>query len=207
MIQTLEDNFPPLKINHYIEVDFKGFRDIVDAIGKIHLWFPTPAHDPYSGLNVNRSGCVSVDGTTALAYARSRHYYIPENPKHPAPWQWNYTPRFPRTRIRGGAGWTATGVPTSTASRASSTSCARSARRRSTRRRRTRRSSYGLLDALSKNFTHDDTLKFDELKALVRTFNRLDPAQDRHGDAAGDAAPRIPGFSAERRRDRSARSR
>src|SRR5205085_11792083 len=36
VIQTLEDNFPPLKINHYIEVNFKGFENIVNAIGRIH---------------------------------------------------------------------------------------------------------------------------------------------------------------------------
>jgi len=67
VIQTLEQNFTGLQINHYLEVDFRGFKKIVDKIGHIHLWFPTPVHDPYTGLEVNTAGCVSVNGDQALA--------------------------------------------------------------------------------------------------------------------------------------------
>src|SRR5262249_60212701 len=107
--RTLQVACPPLKINHYIEVSFQGFKDIVNAIGRIPLWFPTPAHDPDSGLNVDTSGCVRVDGDTALVYARSREYYVPQDPARLVKWEWNYDPNLGRNAFRGGRGWTHTG--------------------------------------------------------------------------------------------------
>jgi LCP family protein required for cell wall assembly len=59
--------------NHYLEVEFGGFAGIVDALGGIELDFPYPARDAKSGLNVD-AGTQTVDGATALAYARSRSY-------------------------------------------------------------------------------------------------------------------------------------
>ncbi len=170
VIRTLEANFKPLTIQHYIEVDFKGFQDIVNAIGKVKLWFPTPVHDPFSGLNVDTPGCVALDGTGALAYARSRHYYVPRNLKHPAPWVWDYPHQ------RGGQGWFATGsdidrIPRQqyflrTISQAAIDKTASNPTKL-----------FALLDAVKNNFTHDDTLKLGELQALIRTFNGLNPAR------------------------------
>jgi LCP family protein required for cell wall assembly len=73
VIRTLHDDFG-IDINHYLEVDFAGFRSIVNAIGHVHLFFPTIARDTYTGLFVAQPGCVAVTGTQALAYVRSRHY-------------------------------------------------------------------------------------------------------------------------------------
>jgi LCP family protein required for cell wall assembly len=172
---TLEQNFPPLKINHYIEVNFEGFKAIVDAIGKIHLYFPTPAHDPFSGLNIDTAGCQSVDGTAALAYARSRHYYIPKNAQNPAPWVWNYSPDLPESAFHGGTGWFQSGladldrIPRQqyflrSISQAAIDKTAANPTKL-----------FGLFDAVSKNFSHDDSLTFNEMKALIRTFNGLNP--------------------------------
>ena len=172
---TLEANFPPLKLNHYIEVNFEGFKSIVDAIGKIHLYFPTPVHDPFSGLNIDTAGCKSIDGTTALAYARSRHYYIPKNPQNPVPWQWNYSPDIPENAFHGGTGWFQSGradldrIPRQqyflrTISQAAIDKTAANPTKL-----------FGLFDAVSKNFSRDDSLTFDEMKALIRTFNGLNP--------------------------------
>lgn len=61
-------------IDHYMEVDFGGFANIVDALGGIELDFPHPARDLKSGLEVEEAGTQVVDGSTALAYARSRSY-------------------------------------------------------------------------------------------------------------------------------------
>ena len=63
-----------IPINHYMEVDFAGFAGIVDALGGIELDFPHPARDAKSGLMVEEAGTQTVDGATALAYARSRSY-------------------------------------------------------------------------------------------------------------------------------------
>jgi LCP family protein required for cell wall assembly len=174
VIETLESNFPPLKINHYIEVDFKGFEAIVNAIGKVPLYFPTPAHDPYSGLNIDEPGCVKADGATALAYARSRHYYVPEDPENPVPWQWNYSPDLPEDADRGGDGWYATGsdldrIPRQqyflrTISQAALDKTAANPTKL-----------WALLDAVKDNFTRDTKLKYSEMQDLIRTFKGLDP--------------------------------
>ncbi len=62
-----------LPIAHYLEVDFAGFAEIVDALGGIELDFPYAARDKKSGLSVE-AGTTRVNGATALAYARSRSY-------------------------------------------------------------------------------------------------------------------------------------
>ncbi len=63
-----------IEINHYAEVDFVGFRDVVDALGGITMDFPNPARDVNSGLVVEIAGPNRLDGEQALALARSRTY-------------------------------------------------------------------------------------------------------------------------------------
>jgi anionic cell wall polymer biosynthesis LytR-Cps2A-Psr (LCP) family protein len=43
-------------------------------MGGVTLEVPHPAFDRASGLNIPEAGAVTLDGTQALAYARSRHY-------------------------------------------------------------------------------------------------------------------------------------
>jgi len=170
VIQTLQQDFQPLRINHYLEVDFRGFKQIVNAIGHIRLWFPTPAHDPFTGLNVDRSGCVSVDGDQALAYARSREYFVPKDLQNPAPWVWDYPNQ------KGGQGWVKTGsdldrIPRQqyflrTISQAAIGKTGSNLLKIS-----------NLLDAVFKNLTHDQTLKYEELTSLAYTFRDLNPAR------------------------------
>lgn len=62
-----------IRANHYLEVQFGGFAAIVDALGGIELNFPYAARDLKSGLAVE-AGTQTVNGATALAYARSRTY-------------------------------------------------------------------------------------------------------------------------------------
>lgn len=59
-------------VNHYVEVDFVGFAAIVDELGGIDFYFALPSRDARSGLNVPQ-GVVHMDGSTALAFARSRN--------------------------------------------------------------------------------------------------------------------------------------
>jgi LCP family protein required for cell wall assembly len=79
VIDTLKSDFN-LDIQHYLEVNFKTFEDIVNAVGSVPVWFPYPARDQYSGLQPfpYGPGCYPLDGPTSLAYVRSRHleYYI-----------------------------------------------------------------------------------------------------------------------------------
>jgi len=73
LIATIEEalGFP---INHYVEIDFTGFRDIVNAVGGVKVYFPSPVRDEVSGLYVDDPGCVSLNGDAGLAFVRSRNY-------------------------------------------------------------------------------------------------------------------------------------
>lgn len=82
LIRTIRTNFG-ITVNHYIEIDFAGFREVVSAIGGVSVYFPYPARDELSGLNVTQTGCVQLDGRQALSYVRSRHYEF----KGPRGWQ------------------------------------------------------------------------------------------------------------------------
>lgn len=73
LIQTIEENFA-VPIDHYVQIDFCAFKNIVDAVGGISIAFEYPARDVNSGLWVPEAGCVSFDGTNALRYARSRYF-------------------------------------------------------------------------------------------------------------------------------------
>lgn len=72
LVETVSDA-TGVRIGHYLEVDFAGFASIVDALGGIELDVPYPARDAKSGLEIE-AGLQTVDGATALAYARSRSY-------------------------------------------------------------------------------------------------------------------------------------
>ena len=84
LIQTISENFG-VSIDHYVQVDFEGFRELIDAIGGIELWISHPVRDwgrpapgerlrNISGLDISATGCVLLDGGQALSYVRSRHF-------------------------------------------------------------------------------------------------------------------------------------
>lgn len=63
-----------IPVHHYVEIDFVGFEALVDALGGVQICFYAPTRDINTGLNIAQPGCYLLDGRTALAYARSRHY-------------------------------------------------------------------------------------------------------------------------------------
>jgi LCP family protein required for cell wall assembly len=63
-----------IPIQHYLEVDFVSFARLVDAIGGITIDFPHPAFDTNTGLDIKEPGPHKLDGPSALAFVRSRHY-------------------------------------------------------------------------------------------------------------------------------------
>ena len=93
VIETIENDFD-IPISHYLQVDFEGFRKMVDAIGTIPISFPAPARDKLSGLAIDRAGCRRLDGDQALAYVRSRYYQSLVNG------QWKSDPTSDLGRIR-----------------------------------------------------------------------------------------------------------
>ncbi len=62
-----------IPVHHYVEVDFLGFKDIIDDLGGVEVCVGYGARDVNSGLQIN-PGCQVLDGVQALAFARSRYY-------------------------------------------------------------------------------------------------------------------------------------
>jgi LCP family protein required for cell wall assembly len=92
VIDMMKQDFD-VSINHYVEINFEAFIGVVNAVGKIPVYFPYTARDAYSGLN-EPGGCQPLDGNAALAYVRSRHLEYLRNG------QWsNASPRADLDRI------------------------------------------------------------------------------------------------------------
>lgn len=77
LVDTIE-SYLGIEINHYAEINFVGFQEIVQGLGGVPIWFDTPQRDFNSGLNIESAGCHVLDGYQALAFARSRHleYFV-----------------------------------------------------------------------------------------------------------------------------------
>ena len=78
LVQTIQQDLG-VQVNHYAEINFDTFRDISNAVGGVKFYFPTPARDAYSLLNIPSPGCYTLVGDQALAFVRSRHYQYYEN--------------------------------------------------------------------------------------------------------------------------------
>jgi LCP family protein required for cell wall assembly len=70
LAQTVEEA-TGLHLDHYAEIGFGGFADIVDALGGVHLCVPYPIDDPLAGINL-QAGCQDLTGPEALGFVRSR---------------------------------------------------------------------------------------------------------------------------------------
>ena len=73
LIVTIFDNFGIL-IDHYVNIDFCAFKEIVDAVGGVRVPFATPVKDKNTNLLIEQAGCHTFDGEEGLAYVRSRHF-------------------------------------------------------------------------------------------------------------------------------------
>jgi LCP family protein required for cell wall assembly len=79
LVQTIQESLK-IPIHHYLLVNFDGFREVVDALGGVLMYFPRPVRDDNNGRNesgllVPRPGCRRLDGDQALALARSRYFH------------------------------------------------------------------------------------------------------------------------------------
>jgi LCP family protein required for cell wall assembly len=73
LVQTIELNFG-IRVDHYVDVDFCAFKNLVDTVGGVRVPFQYPTRDTNTGLNIPAAGCYTFSGDEALAYVRSRHY-------------------------------------------------------------------------------------------------------------------------------------
>ncbi len=60
-----------IPIQHYVEVDFSGFVNVVDIVGGVSLYLDEPLEDPKSALDLP-AGCVTLQGADALGFVRTR---------------------------------------------------------------------------------------------------------------------------------------
>jgi LCP family protein required for cell wall assembly len=72
LVAAIQEDFG-IPIQHYVELNFDTFANVVNALGGISMYFPEPVYDAYSGLNVPAPGCIHLDGFRALQVVRARH--------------------------------------------------------------------------------------------------------------------------------------
>ncbi len=70
LAQTVEMN-TGLRLDHYAEIGFGGFADMVDAVGGVDMCLKEPIKDPKAGIDLP-AGCQELDGGQALGYVRTR---------------------------------------------------------------------------------------------------------------------------------------
>jgi LCP family protein required for cell wall assembly len=61
-----------IRVDHFVKVDFSGFKRVVDALGGVEICLPQRVDDRDSKLHLS-AGRHIVRGDTALAYVRNRH--------------------------------------------------------------------------------------------------------------------------------------
>lgn len=71
MVKTVE-SLTKVPINHYVEINFNGFLQMVDAVDGVDVCLPQAMKDKKSGLNLP-AGRQTITGPQALAYVRARY--------------------------------------------------------------------------------------------------------------------------------------
>jgi len=61
-----------IHIDHFVKVDFTGFKSMVDALGGVEVCLPTPINDPKAMLRLP-AGKQVLNGEQALGYVRARY--------------------------------------------------------------------------------------------------------------------------------------
>ena len=74
-----------LKMNHYLEVNFEGFKKAVDAIGGVWIDVPVTIDDIKADLSPGHrakhidAGYQRLDGEHALTFVRARHQFVDQD--------------------------------------------------------------------------------------------------------------------------------
>lgn len=72
-VETISD-FAGVDISHYAEINFDGFKEIVDALGGVEVDVPMEIDDSDAGGHLD-AGLQTLDGDQALILCRARHAY------------------------------------------------------------------------------------------------------------------------------------
>ena len=71
-IRTVE-SLTQVRVDHYVVIDFSGFRSMIDALGGVTICTPQAISSDKANLHLSAGTHEDVDGETALAYARVRY--------------------------------------------------------------------------------------------------------------------------------------
>lgn len=79
VIKTVKE-LTGLPISHYVNINFAGFRDVVDAIGGVWVTVDQDIYDTQASAfgkkyATLKKGYQKLDGAHALTFARTRHFY------------------------------------------------------------------------------------------------------------------------------------
>jgi LCP family protein required for cell wall assembly len=77
LAQTVQSD-TGLYINHFMDIGFGGFVNVVNAVGGVRMCVTQPLQDQASGVNLH-AGCQVLSGGEALAYVRDRHSFATQD--------------------------------------------------------------------------------------------------------------------------------
>jgi anionic cell wall polymer biosynthesis LytR-Cps2A-Psr (LCP) family protein len=73
VVKTVE-SISGIRMDHYMEIDFAGFKDLVDALGGVTIKLDEAIKDSKTGLDLT-AGTHHLDGTDSLRLVRTRYGY------------------------------------------------------------------------------------------------------------------------------------
>jgi len=84
LVQTVQDSFG-IPIQSWVLINFNGLMNAVQTVGGIKLYFHYPVRDDddgnnNSGLAINQTGCLTLNGSQTLALSRSRFFQYEASP-------------------------------------------------------------------------------------------------------------------------------
>ena len=71
LIRTIE-NLSNIRVDHFLQIDFTGFKGMVNKLGGVDVCLTKPAKDHFSGIDLS-AGQHHISGDVALAFVRQRH--------------------------------------------------------------------------------------------------------------------------------------
>jgi len=77
LAKTIQNN-TGLYINHFMDIGFGGFVNVVNAVGGVRMCVPRAIYEQSSGLHLHR-GCQILSGGEALAFVRDRHSFATQD--------------------------------------------------------------------------------------------------------------------------------
>jgi LCP family protein required for cell wall assembly len=77
LAETIQ-NDTGLYINHYMDIGFGGFVNVVNAVGGVRMCVTQSLYDKASGVHLTK-GCQILSGGEALAYVRDRHSFATQD--------------------------------------------------------------------------------------------------------------------------------